>query len=402
MNILITIGNSANFDFTHSKKVDKTFAGICFPAYVLMRIVKAYPEHTFYYIGSNNLDNIENKPANIINIDNECRKAFKKRTYDNIPYISVAKYIETLNIKFDLGFVFYTQKSAIVQYEYGFLTLNGTERQLLISEKNLSYVYYPFIYFDIPYYMIKDDPRELNQIPADMKLPIATISQEEGIEKVKMFNKICNEYDKHPSNKVIKNIKVDYVDLPKLWFATKVKKDWRKIKKTNKFIITLNGTPSRFNDLRKWIFNYDKSVKVYGRWDTPKTLVNSIHKYSLENNFINKGILEMEDLMFKTKYTLVVPVKSTYPAFVTLKPWTMIYYGIIPFWDKNHYDVQNHLSEFPDYLKVDSPEQLYERINKLENNKQLYNTILEKLWNLLKDEYFNEDYTNTIFDKYLK
>lgn len=112
-------------------------------------------------------------------------------------------------------------------------------------------------------------------------------------------------------------------------------------------------------------------------------------------------MVEMEDKMFNTKYTLVIPLNKKHPEFVTQKTYSMIYYGIIPFWCKTDYDTNNIYNKIPDYIKVETPEELYQKINELENNKELYKSILNQLYDLLEDKYFSDEIIYEMFDDML-
>lgn len=118
-----------------------------------------------------------------------------------------------------------------------------------------------------------------------------------------------------------------------------------------------------------------------------------VDKFKLPTTmFENKPILEMEDIMWKSKYTFVVPTNTKHTDLVTQKPWSMLYYGIIPFWDKNSYDTNNIYSEFPDFIKVSSPQELWEKIKYLDENEDEYRKLLNELYEVLRDEYFSNDF----------
>ena len=119
------------------------------------------------------------------------------------------------------------------------------------------------------------------------------------------------------------------------------------------------------------------------------------------DRFENKPILEMEDLMWDSKYTFIPPVSLKHTTFVTQKVWTMLYYDIVPFWCKNDYDTSNIYSDFTDYLKVETPEEMWDKIKFLENNPEEYKKIRSQLYALLKDEYFNTDAVFKEIDKVL-
>ena len=79
----------------------------------------------------------------------------------------------------------------------------------------------------------------------------------------------------------------------------------------------------------------------------------------------------------------------------------MLYYGIIPFWCKYDYDKNNLYSEFPDFIKVETPEELVEKINYLENNPIEYHKLLNELYELLEDKYFDNRFIKELFDDVL-
>ena len=44
---------------------------------------------------------------------------------------------------------------------------------------------------------------------------------------------------------------------------------------------------------------------------------------------------------------------------------------------------------------------MYQKIDELENNKELYKDLMNKLYNCLHDEYFSDTLLTNIFDKIL-
>ena len=70
----------------------------------------------------------------------------------------------------------------------------------------------------------------------------------------------------------------------------------------------------------------------------------------------------------------------------------MAHYGIIPFLHPT-YDEQNNL-KCPDILRIKDSQDLFDKIELLENNKEFYNNLREELNNMLKDEYYDGTYLN--------
>lgn len=78
----------------------------------------------------------------------------------------------------------------------------------------------------------------------------------------------------------------------------------------------------------------------------------------------------------------------------------MINYGIIPFMHP-FYDQQHHIP-CPDFIRVNSPKELLEKIDYLENNKKEYNKLLNELNDMLKTEYYDGTFINKIITNGIK
>ena len=76
MNILISKLDIARFTKCPDKM--KTYGGFDVAALMLLNIVKEYPQHTFYYIGSNDISEFENKPSNLIDIETPIKDINRK------------------------------------------------------------------------------------------------------------------------------------------------------------------------------------------------------------------------------------------------------------------------------------------------------------------------------------
>jgi hypothetical protein len=122
--------------------------------------------------------------------------------------------------------------------------------------------------------------------------------------------------------------------------------------------MTINGGGKiRSTMIKEWILDKVPDCKIYGSWDD-----EWYEKYP--KNFFKVAIRDMEPIMWDTKYTLIAPMMNT--KFVTQKFWKMIYYGIIPFFHAQ-YDTDKILP-VPNFLRCKSPDDLYKKIERLENN----------------------------------
>ena len=167
------------------------------------------------------------------------------------------------------------------------------------------------------------------------------------------------------------------------------------LKKSNEFVMALNESEDRMEFLKNNVFKYRPDQIVYGKWNE-----KTIKGY--EKNFECKGIIEMEDLMFQTKFTYVPPFEKRLTNFVTQKVWKMLYYGIIPFWDKKSYDTDNLYHFMPDYFKVSSAKEMWDKIDYLNTHEDEYRKYLKIYYDLLEDKYFNGDFIVETFKPYIE
>ena len=393
MNILISKTEVCNF-LTCSDRL-KCYGGFDVAALTFLTMARAYPQHNFYFIGPNNIEMLQDKPKNLIDIDTPIKIA-SKELKSKEKYEVAVDYCK--QFKFDFMICWYCRFTPIVEYKYGYLSNKGTPRIIRECEKQVSYILAAPKAYNIPVYYIMDDVTEFNKIPRDMPAPAAVWTQCNGTITYSHYNSI--------SEIVHVTAPIKYKPIEKLWLMGKTKIDWRNTEKSNEFIITCNstndGSLDRLNYIDNWILKNFKDVTVYGRWESPHNLVDAINSRGIADRFAKKGICEMEDLMFNTKYTLVIPLSKKYPDFVTQKMFSMLYYGIIPFWCKNDYDCSNSkYNMFPDYIKVESPSELLYKINELNNNEDMYKSLKNDLYDLLDDRYFDDRIVHDIFDEIL-
>lgn len=396
MNILISKLDIARFTKCPDKM--KTYGGFDVAALMLLNIVKEYPQHTFYYIGSNDISEFENKPSNLIDIETPV-KNINSKCKGLEKYEVAINYCKDNNLTFDFALYWYCRFTNLAKYKDGYISAKGTPRKLRQCEKGLSHIMAVPKEFNIPVYYMIDDVTELKQIPYDMDKPAAIWTQCNGTTTYQHYTSTDN-----PIREKIQ-FPISYKPIERLWLLGKTKVDWREYNKTNEFIVTCNApsdqTLDKFFYIKKWVIDLFDNVTIYGRWTCTKTMAAEIKKHNVEDRFVERGMCEMEDLMFNTKYTIVIPPSKKYPEFVTQKVYSMLYYGIIPFWCKYDYDKDNLYNEFPDFIKVETPEELIEKINYLNNNPEEYKKLLYQLYDLLEDKYFDNRIIHELFDEIL-
>jgi len=149
--------------------------------------------------------------------------------------------------------------------------------------------------------------------------------------------------------------------------------------KTHKFMIVCNqGKPSRYPDLKKYILDHVDDVEIYGKWDEDIIANDSRFKGPKKFN-------DLQKILARVKYTFCIPIK---PGWATAKFWEMINYDIIPFMHPE-YDTQKNIG-FPEFLRVRSAKELYEKIELLENDPTAYAKMKNILRKMIKDP---DDYT---------
>ena len=396
MNILISKLDIARFTKCPDKM--KTYGGFDVAALMLLNIVKEYPQHTFYYIGSNDISEFENKPSNLIDIETPI-KDINRKCKGLEKYEIAINYCKDNNLTFDFALYWYCRFTNLAKYKDGYISSKGTPRKLRQCEKCLSHIMAVPKEFNIPVYYMIDDVTELKRIPYDMDKPAAIWTQCNGTTTYQHYTS--------PDNPVREKIQfpISYKPIERLWLLGKNKVDWRGYNKTNEFIVTCNApsdqTLDKFFYIKKWVLDVFDNATIYGRWTCTKAMATEISKNNAAHRFVERGMCEMEDLMFNTKYTIVIPPSKKYPEFVTQKVYSMLYYGIIPFWCKYDYDKDNLYNEFPDFIKVETPEELIEKINYLNNNPEEYKKLLYQLYNLLEDKYFDNRIIHELFDEIL-
>jgi len=119
---------------------------------------------------------------------------------------------------------------------------------------------------------------------------------------------------------------------------------------------------SRFTVLNDWFLSRpgNEDLAIYGKWN----------EHFSEGHPQFKGLVahtEIDEIFRKTRYTLLIP---TQPLWVTTKIVEMLTLGVIPF---VHPSYDEKFLSFPkdSFFRVSSPQDLQEKIEKLEANPEL-------------------------------
>jgi hypothetical protein len=159
-------------------------------------------------------------------------------------------------------------------------------------------------------------------------------------------------------------------------------------RKTDFMIVLNEGKPSRYEMLKEWVLNEFDDVEIYGKWEHDAVKGDDRFRGSAKIDELQKKLLNV-------KFTFIIPIKE---GWVTSKYIEMIHAGVIPFLHPT-YDTQRHLP-IPDFLRPKTPGEFHERMQRLINNKDEYETVLKGLRKaVLKPEYYDGTFIN---DKIMK
>lgn len=356
---------------------------------LFLSLAKLNPQNTYYMISRSNFarmpDDFKKQYPNIVDVwaEYDRPKDFDYMCY--YPYEWITKH----NIHIDTG-IFYSGPTS------------GTSIPHLRKHPDGSF-YTPLQCFNrycapihdfcnrsgIKYIHLLVDPRYFPYKSSDLyNRPTKILSQFEGTDKFKHIISYenlkeipCTEH-------------ITYNGIEKVFFIGREKLDFSSLEKSTKMLIVLNegknGAPSRGPELKRFVLNHFPDVKVYGDWTD-----EWMKKYP--DNFQGpKKFSELEPILKTVKYTFIIPINK---GWVTSKFWEMLHYGIIPFlhpW----YDGQKHLP-VPKFLRVNTPQELEQRIEYLEVNPDIYKKLLNHLQGLLLDSYYDGTYINDVINKSL-
>ena len=429
MNIVIgKIGRSMYFD----KNNWSIYAGDDSPKIIYFQIARAHPNDKFYIISANdfakykaeNMKKIfgrEQIPDNIYDIYNDAKVNAGKRwtqcdtkTPGRERWRVIDEEIERQGLKFDLGIFMQGPDGATSVGGVGIRSAKtgNLNVPMLMMANYGAPIIYNLNKQGYPWYVINEDPRYLPSKHKDIfNNEICFLSQIEDNKTygvTRLDGSYTAPYKMHICTyKYSKIERMFMADLKKVDFSnpdniiasipnpSTGKLEQHTFQKKHKFLLALNGGYDRLDFVEKWVLKFAPETKIYGKWSDEE-------KKNHPDTFIEKGIVQMQDVMWESMFTFVTGIDKHITNFVTQKPWKMIYYGIIPFWDKNAYDTDNLLAEIPDYVKVSSPEEMWQKIDELYNDREKYKALLKQFYDLLKPEYFDGTLINDVFNPYIE
>ena len=250
------------------------------------------------------------------------------------------------------------------------------------SVLNMTYRYgAPVIHYlnnsNIPWFLILTDPRYIkkNQKWRDMvNGPKEGIAQYTDMLNLTHFNRYP---DLENGEEITEPLQITYSGIEKLNLVgeTVISPDTeRDIKFSVVAMQSSYGAATsdyRLDELKKWILDRPNSSEfgIYGKWD---------ERFSNQypSNFLGYRTPEEIDEVFKkTRYTLIIPIR---PHWVTSKYAEMLRVGVVPFFHP-HYDTQFSTLPADHYLRVKTPQEMFDKIAEMEANPELRIKIVKEL-----------------------
>lgn len=298
-------------------------------------------------------------------------------------YDDVSKVIQADGrmVKADAAYVFQSQGAACVSTIPGYRWVPATKTEpyrrtkvLSMAENYAAPITHYLNTTNVPWFYMATDVRYIDMVkPKDIaNHPVAVLSNiETTIPKWEHITKYLDYRDtKNLQYKTWVDIPVTYAKLQKLnlFFGTQRVK---RTKMTN-FAVVANKILDfeyRTEQLQKWL---PKGTDLYGNLNVP----------GFNNQFVPSG--ELDTIFSRVKYTLVLPIygRGHGKRWLTFKPYEMIRQSVIPFCHPD-YDQDGRfvtgMDEYTEFLRVNTPKELKEKIDYLEKRPKYREEILINL-----------------------
>lgn len=360
---------------------------------LFITLARMNPDITFYMLGKSDLRVMKsevkeklNLPSNIIDV----WEGFKSKEHDETKYAYEVMSTKYKDVKIDCGIYYngptsYTSIPNLLRKDAGkgdfYVTLDVFRKYVgpITHYENMT---------EVPFFTLGPDPRYIPIGARDLVYREKfVLSQYNKIETAKHMISLDSQ------DLITTEIPIEYSGIEKVFFLGKEQKDITKIEKTKKMMIVLNeggnGGLKRGPMLKEYILDYLDDVEIYGKWDKA---------WYEDSRFKGpKDFMQLQPMLENVKYTFIIPIQK---GWVTAKFWEMIQNGIIPFMHP-FYDQQKHIP-CPDFIRVNSPDELNKKIEFLEKNPDKYQELLAQLNAMLKPEYYDGRFINELIMKNVK
>ena len=383
MNIVCgKMGKSILFDQKKWRLVGGDEAGY----YIYIQLAKSYPEHNFYFIGKSDITAYRNRcekdgiecelPENIIDM---FEGYVAKENVDKSHFWLMEKW-NKLGLKADVGLIMQgpTGCSNLPNAIYKLNSKKEYAKTLDVFRNYAACIIHFLNMTNVPHFHIGEDPRYAPLHTRDLyNTESFVLAQYNKLYK----RKAVRGYDELSAKTDMIKVPYYYAGVETFFLMGKEKRDFRKMEKKNLFLMALNEGGKRGENIEKWLLKFSDKIKIYGKWKVDEVF----KKYP--DNFYEIKIDDAEEDFWDTKYTLILPML---PDWCTQKFWKTIHYGIIPFFERK-YDTQKHY-DIPKILRVKSPKDMWEKIKFFEENPDEKYKILDHLYNMLDDKYYNGEF----------
>jgi hypothetical protein len=231
----------------------------------------------------------------------------------------------------------------------------------------------------LPYIEIVNDPRYTIKQPRDLfHMPMRSLGQYDyDYETFAIRNYVDQE-------RITRVVHSEYAGMETAFCGDYEYTQEINLDRKTDFMVVLNeGKPSRYEMLKEWVLNEFDDVEIYGKWEHDAVKEDSRFRGSAKIDELQKKLLNV-------KFTFIIPIKE---GWVTSKYIEMIHAGVIPFLHPT-YDTQGHLP-IPEFLRPKTPAEFHERMQRLINNREEYETVLKGLRKaVLKPEYYDGTFIN--------
>lgn len=406
----IAIGKSGRSCYFNKKRWS-IFAGDDTPLILFRELCKLYPEHTFYLLGASDYQRCLKEesfkmPDNFVDVwgDMKTKVGDQYRNSGKHPWQLLKEHIDENGYKFDFGIILQGPDIGASIQGVGIKNIRDPNKEISTLEMGRNYVApIQAIINDqkFPWVNVNEDPRYVpmanRDIVNDELCVLSQINHDCKARRITGYGDDSIKFRNH-------TLKYRYAGVERLFLNDLKKYDYSDpnhidvdgtiYQKKNKFILIVNGGGDRTQFIEKWVLDHEPNQIIYGKWDDAE-------KEKHPNTFVEKGIVEINPEMWESKFTFIPAFQKRLPNFVTQKLWKMIYFGIIPFFDVNGYDT-DHLEPIPDFCRVKTPNEMWNKINALDKNPEQYKKLLNYFYNLLEDKYFNGGFIKQIFNPFIE
>lgn len=359
------------------------------PSTVLIALANNNPDKTFYIIGRSDFSTLtEAEELELFPYNNviDIWKGIKNDGTDNF-YRHIFNYFGQKGFKLDytvmmvgqVGTVTIPDKITQVKHLKDGVT-DGKPASVIDMTKNYTSPISIWLNEEQPPYVeIVNDPRYvMNQSRDIFHLPTVSLGQYDYEYTVSSIK------DYEDQNRYERKVPSTYAGMETCFCINYQHSEQFNLNRNVPFMVILNeAKPSRYNLLKEWVLDDHDDVEIYGKWEHPNT----------ETDARFKGSIHLDDVMAKmnnVKFTFIIPIAK---GWVTSKYIEMVHAGVIPFLHPS-YDEQGHLP-IPDFLRPKTPAEFKERMDRLLNNEDEYESVIKGLRKLIcKPEYYDGTFLN--------